>query len=277
MTSSGFQNEVATGQRFAFGDNWNRFLTVLNEERIVEAERSLTEMLGVGTLAKKSFLDVGAGSDLFSLAAMRLGAMRVHSFDYDPQSVACTHELKRRYFPEAAHWTMEQGSALDTDYLQSLGRWDVVYSWGVLHHTGDMWRALANVASLVSEGGVLYISIYNDQGYLSRAWKAVKKAYNSSDVGKWTALGVFVPYFALRGAAADLLRRKNPLGGFRDQEGYRGMSRLYDWIDWLGGYPFEVARPDEVFGLYQNQGFALERLKTCGGKLGCNEFVFRKQ
>jgi 2-polyprenyl-3-methyl-5-hydroxy-6-metoxy-1,4-benzoquinol methylase len=277
MTSSGVHGEVASGQRFAFGNNWKQFLAVLNEERIVEAERSLTEMLGDGALAEKSLLDVGSGSGLFSLAAMRLGAARVHSFDYDPESVACTHELKRRYFPNAENWTIERGNALDSDYVQSLGQWDVVYSWGVLHHTGDMWRALRNVSALVTEGGLLYISIYNDQGYLSRGWKAVKKVYNSSVVGKWTTLGVFVPYFALREAVGDLVRRKNPLRGFRDQQGYRGMSRMYDWIDWLGGYPFEVARPDEVFGLYQTQGFALERLKTCGGKLGCNEFVLRKQ
>jgi 2-polyprenyl-6-hydroxyphenyl methylase/3-demethylubiquinone-9 3-methyltransferase len=55
------------------------------------------------------------------------------------------------------------------------------------------------------------------------------------------------------------------------------MSRVHDWFDWLGGYPFEVARPEEIFAFYQARGFSLERLKTCGGGLGCNEFVLRKK
>ena len=107
---SSFAKEVEQNQRFEFGKNWQRFLSVLNDERIAEAEKSLRAMLETESLSGKSFLDVGSGSGLFSLAAMRLGAARVHSFDYDPQSVACTRELKRRYFPDAHQWTIEEGS-----------------------------------------------------------------------------------------------------------------------------------------------------------------------
>src|ERR1043165_6266518 len=121
-----------TKSRFQFGENWWRFLSVLNDERIAEAEKSLGEMLGVESLRGKSFLDIGSGSGLFSLAARRLGA-RVRSFDYDPQSVACAQELKRRYFADDADWMIEQGSVLDPDYIRRLGQFDIVYSWGVLH------------------------------------------------------------------------------------------------------------------------------------------------
>ena len=114
-----------------------------DDERIDEACKSLRRMLGVETLARRSFLDTGCGSGLFSLAAQP-GAARVVSFDYDPNSVACAVELRRRYFPEASNWTIEQGSVLDDAYIERLGQFDVVYSWGVLHHTGDMWHALAN-------------------------------------------------------------------------------------------------------------------------------------
>lgn len=164
--------------RFAFGENWARFLTGLDEKAICAAQQSLTTMLECDDLTGKSFLDIGSGSGLFSLAARRLGA-RVHSFDRDPQSVACTAELKRRYFPDDPYWAVEQGSVLDRAYLKGLGTFDVVYAWGVLHHTGAMWQACECVADLVAPGGMLLLAIYNDQGRASRSWLFVKRWYNA--------------------------------------------------------------------------------------------------
>jgi 2-polyprenyl-6-hydroxyphenyl methylase/3-demethylubiquinone-9 3-methyltransferase len=146
--------------RFAFGANWRRFLDSLDDVRIREAEASLRAMLGVDHLRGRSFLDIGSGSGLFSLAAWRLGA-RVHSFDYDPQSVACTEELRRRYAPGDSRWTIARGSALDAAYLLSLGQYDVVYSWGVLHHTGRMWEALELALLQLAPDGSLFIAIYS--------------------------------------------------------------------------------------------------------------------
>lgn len=152
MTNTTHAQELDQGKRFAFGQNWSNFLRTLNEERILEAERSLKQMLVVESLQSKRFIDAGSSSGLFSLAARRLGAS-VHSFDYDPQSVACTEELKRRFFPDDPEWTVEEGSVLDGGYLAGLGQFDVVYSWGVLHHTGEMWKAIENVSHLVRRGG----------------------------------------------------------------------------------------------------------------------------
>ena len=157
------EREIKSKTRFEFGKNWAAFLAHLSEERIAQAEESLREMLAVENLDGKTFLDIGSGSGLFSLAARRLGA-KVFSFDFDSNSYACTKELKRRYFENDADWTIEQGSALDREYVESLGKFDIVYSWGVLHHTGEMWKGLENAELAVKDGGKFFVAIYNDTG-----------------------------------------------------------------------------------------------------------------
>ena len=259
--------------RFPFGRNWAAFLSVLNEARIQEAEASLLRALGRERLTGATFLDVGCGSGLFSLAAMRLGARRVHSFDFDPDSVGCAQELRRRFFPGAETWTIERASVLDAAYLARLGRWSIVYSWGVLHHTGRMWEAIGNAARLVEPDGVVFIAIYNDEGPYSRMWTTVKRAYNRHALGRAAVSAVFIPYFVGRGVLVDIVRRRNPTQRYRDYYRTRGMSMVHDWTDWLGGYPFEVAKPEEIFDFLTARGFTLRKLSTCNG-LGCNEFVF---
>ena len=266
--------EVAKRERFGFGANWTRFLKSLNDDRICMAQNSLKQMLEVDDLSGKTFLDVGSGSGLFSLVARRLSAT-AHSFDYDTQSVACTAELKRRYFPDDSRWIVEQGSVLDSEYLQHLGQYDVVYSWRVLHHTGSMWQALGNVAPLVSRTGRLFIAIYNDQGRKSHRWAWVKRNYNERP---WSRPFLLTLGLMRAWGISILLDFQNlrPFASWRQYHRDRGMSPWWDVVDWIGGWPFEVATPDAIFKFYRDRGFVLRNLITHQG-YGCNEFVFLRK
>jgi len=272
--------ELSRGHRFQFGANWARFLSLVNEDRITKAENALRDMLGVSDLQGKRFLDIGSGSGLFSLAARRLGAA-VHSFDYDPTSVGCTQELKRRYFAGDSQWLIEEGSVLDRGYLARLGQFDLVYSWGVLEYSGAMWQALENVAPLVAVGGQLFIAVANDQGGWSRRWRILKRIYNALPRFARTpyALAImgprelkFLATFILRGRPGDYFAH---IIDYSKRSG-RGMSYWHDLIDWIGGYPFEVAKPEKIFSMYHDRGFDLVRLRTCAGGMGGNEFVFTR-
>jgi len=204
----------------------------------------------------------------------KLGASVV-SFDYDADSVECTAELRRRFDDDSGHWTVLSGSVLDSAFMTKLGSFDLVYAWGVLHHTGDMWRALDLAHQRVAPGGTLLLALYNDQGWRSDVWRQVKWFYCSGGVGRALVGAIFYPLFGLYAVGVDLVGLRLPGTHMREYARQRGMSIVHDWRDWLGGYPFEVARPDVLQTRLSAAGFSLLREKTTRG-WGCNELVLRK-
>jgi 2-polyprenyl-6-hydroxyphenyl methylase/3-demethylubiquinone-9 3-methyltransferase len=260
-------------KRFEFGKNWQLFLKSLSDKKIEKAKKSLQDLILIDNFQNKTFLDIGSGSGLFSLGAYKLGA-EVRSFDYDEFSVEATKYLREKYSQNDKKWVVSQGDALSNDFINSLGEFDYVYSWGVLHHTGNMYQALENASKCVKDNGILTVAIYNTQ-IQTPIWIKIKKFYVSSPkIIKLLMNYIFSIYFGLGLFLADFLRFRNPIKRYKNN--LRGMSFYTDVVDWIGGYPFETAKPEEIFNFYKKD-FELINFTTVGGKMGCNEFVFKKR
>ena len=258
-------------QHFRFGENWSDFVGRLQPEQIAEAQKSLQDLLGRETLAGAQFLDIGCGSGLFSLVASRLGAA-VTSIDRDTACIETTQSLRNAAtFPQ---WQIRQGSILDCDFVGTLGQFEIVYSWGVLHHTGAMWSALDNAAARVKPGGTLAIALYR-RTTLCPAWSIEKRIY----AGAPRPLQAVVRAAYKSAFVAGLVAKgRNPMTHIRGYDRNRGMNWHSDVHDWLGGYPYESARAADVKARLDKLGFDLVRsVERPGGfglfGSGCDEYV----
>jgi 2-polyprenyl-6-hydroxyphenyl methylase/3-demethylubiquinone-9 3-methyltransferase len=268
QTSDTFEAEIAAAKRYGFGKNWALFLDVLDASKIEAAIGSLQSMLGIDRLDGKTFLDIGSGSGLFSLAAHRLGA-QVTSFDFDPDSVACAEQLRERHGSSGGSWQVLRGSVLDTEFMNRLPVYDVVYSWGVLHHTGQMHRAITLAFDRVAAGGLFFIALYR-KTWLCPLWKVEKRVYVASP--PWIRSVLRDTYQATVGLAHKIKNRNRVLP--------RGMDAERDVDDWLGGYPYESITPRSFKRLALQHGFAVDKqiTKSNGISLthGCDQYVLRR-
>jgi len=267
---------------FDFGKNWKSFLEkYLSDERIDEAKKSLEKFLKTD-LRGKTFVDIGCGSGLFSLAAHRLGARKVLSFDVDEFSVECAKKLREKEnSPDL--WNVTEGSILDKSFISTLEKYDVVYSWGVLHHTGDMWKAIDNAANLVADKGLLYIAIYNKaDGFglyadgrigSSKFWELEKRIYYKLPKLIQSVIDHIVMFLMI---IMYLVAFRNPIKEIKGHKSFRGMSWKIDIKDWLGGYPYEYASVEEIFKFMHKRGFVLKNLIS-HNDLRNNEFLFYKK
>jgi SAM-dependent methyltransferase len=252
---------------FDFGANWQAFSAEhVDQERLAHAARSLQQLLDREELDGDTVLDVGCGSGLFAIAAHALGAGRVVGIDINPRSIAASEANHARLSPDAPV-EFRQASVLDRAALSRLGRFDLVYAWGSLHHTGSMWEAIRNTSALVAPGGTLVLALYKRHS-TSAAWRAIKWFYNQ--VPPVVQRAMIPPFAAIIYLAKLAVTRRNPL------EKQRGMDFWYDVIDWVGGYPYEYATVEEVERFVRPLGFELRRVVPDPVPTGINEFVFKR-
>ncbi|HBD95957.1 MAG: Methyltransferase family protein [Candidatus Collierbacteria bacterium GW2011_GWE1_46_18] len=262
---------------FSFGKNWSDFLSKISTDQIKSSERSLTRLVPKKLIVNKSFIDMGCGSGLFSLAAYKLGASKIVSVDVDKYSVNCALELKKTC-NNPSFWSIVCGSILNNDFIKSLGKYDIVYSWGVLHHTGNMYKAFNNILYLCKNGGILVLAVYNNNhgknaifSGSSNTWHKIKKIYNNSDkfFKSIIELLYYVWFFV-----GYIITLRNPFLYIKKYN-ERGMNFYTDVKDWLGGYPYEYATPDELINFFSQHRLYVKKIISTDN-LGCHQIVFEK-
>lgn len=269
-------DDTHLGSHYAFGRNWKCFAEGLDVSRIGHAVAELERLIPRAEMVGATFLDVGSGSGLSSLAALSLGAGRVVALDLDPESVETTRAVLDR-FASGMPWEACEQSVLDLD-PGVLGRFDIVHSWGALHHTGALWRAIDGCLPLVGDGGLLVLALYRRTPACS-FWRAEKRFYSRAPSLLRVVIRGFYKFVFGVGLIAT---GRNPAIYVRDFERNRGMAWTTDVDDWLGGYPYESVTPEEVQRYLGARGFNEVRSFTkpapLAGILGshCDEFVFRK-
>lgn len=266
------QNEE---ERFEFGKNWLDFIQKnFGQDKVDTSKSHILGFMRKNDLNGLSFLDIGCGSGLHSIAALQAGASIVRGFDYDPNSVVATRYIQQQV-GNPQNWAVEQGSVLDDDYMLNLPKFDVVYSWGVLHHTGDVWHAVRNAALPVKPGGFFYIALYSADVQIDPApqfWLDVKKKYVSSG---WLTRRYLDLWYVWRFMLnRNLLRLPEFIKRMRHHKKNRGMNIFTDIRDWLGGWPMEFVHDAEAIVFCEKLGFRLENIKT--GE-ACTEFLFIRQ
>ncbi len=257
--------------RFKFGENWQQFLENLTDRKIDEARIALVNFLETSDLQGLSFLDIGCGSGLHSYAAHTMGAKPIVSFDYDPASADACRALKNTKAPDAESWSIFQDDILHPMQPVLQKEYDLVYSWGVLHHTGSLWQAIKNAADRVKVGGRLHIALYNKH-WTSPFWKQIKATYCRSPRGLQNSM---LRFYAGYEWTKLVLKGRNPQRYISSYNKERGMDWLTNLRDWLGGYPYEYATPAEVIAFVGEHHLELVKCLPNNGT-GCSEFLFKK-
>ena len=157
---------------FNFGMNWKKYSKYsLDNQKFMAALDSLEKLIGKERIIGTRFLDIGCGSGIFTISASKLGAKEVIGIDKSKESIKTSLKNSKKFLPKN-RIILKTKSIFDDDIVK-LGKFDIVYSWGVLHHTGNMWKAINITSRLVNHKGLFVISIYNKH-WSSPIWKIIK-------------------------------------------------------------------------------------------------------
>ncbi len=253
--------------RFNFGKNWNNYSSKIDQSKLNDAIISLEKLLPSEIdFSKKKFLDIGCGSGIHAISAKKLGFKSVLCTDYDIDSV---NTSRRNIDKFKSKIKVIQDDILKTNIQENF---DIVYSWGVLHHTGNMKKAINNTKKLVMPKGYLIIAIYR-KTYFCPLWTNIKYFYcRTNNFNKFILEKLFYSILIIRHIVS--------LNFSIFEKNERGMNLYNDSVDWLGGYPYESATIEEILDIVGEDFNLINSFNTKPGYgifgTGCAEYIFRK-
>lgn len=265
MSFDDFKNQLTNMQEtgeFSFGFNWLDYVkTRLNEEIIQTHVNDLQAIYNQAeiSLSGKSVFDIGCGSGLSSLSFARLGCSKIVGIDVDPYSVEASNYTKVNFLKDSIDWNVHHHSILSEPIVVDES-FDIVYSWGVLHHTGNMWDAIRNAARAVKKGGYFHVALYRSG-----------PTYNQhlTDKFKFTLSSIEDKMLTLYNYKH---LKKNPWA-----INHRGMNKFHDALDWLGGLPYEVCDPEVLRIWLTEYGFNKTPAYFTDNKEGGNFIMILKK
>jgi 2-polyprenyl-6-hydroxyphenyl methylase/3-demethylubiquinone-9 3-methyltransferase len=266
-----------SSRHYSFGKNWLEYSQSINSIHVDHVTSDLSRLLNLKDLTQKSVLDIGCGSGVHDVGFYQLGCRNLTAIDYDQDCITATNQTLEKFCPGSGYKIL-QGDILSSK-TQSLGKFDIVYSWGVLHHTGNLLEAICKASTLVAREGHLAIALYR-KTLMCGFWKAEKRLYSRLPriFQRFLEL-IYISFFSI----ALLFTQKTSITNYIESySSKRGMNFFADVKDWLGGYPYESISPHELRKLMSSLGFrqvySLEgnsRIGIFGS--GCDEFLFQKK
>ena len=263
-------------KNFSFWKNWQNFLKKINDENIDKAKEIILKFLWDENIIKwNTIIDFWSWSWLMSLAFLELWVKEIISIDIDDYSIECAEYLREKYKYNKKKWKILKGSVLDENFIKSLPKVDMLYSWWVIHHTWDMWKWLDLMLNLIKDNWYFYTAIYNDSNFIlewtSKFWLKEKRIYSKYKFLRYIIKPIYTFYYI----TWLIIHWINPIKYIKNYSFSRWMSFWNDIEDWLGWYPYEYATFDEIQSFFEKNNYKLLNSKKVRS-IWCNEFLFKK-
>ena len=143
------------------------------EQRRYATHYHLPELFASLDGAGRRLLEVGCGIGVDSIQLAQRG-FAVTAVDLTENALAVARQFAAR---RGVSIDFRLGNAEGLDFPDQ--SFDVVYSFGVLHHTPDIERSVAEVHRVLRPGGTAYVMLYHRDSLVNLVHRALRLPYES--------------------------------------------------------------------------------------------------